>query len=83
MNSIELRTRDGRALTIADTNASECSACDVTVVEAAALCDVTMRDHAGIIELELALCGGCIAEGVAIMLGRRHVQAGGSLRDLG
>lgn len=30
----------------------------------------------------LTLCGGCVAEGLAILLGRRHVQAGGSIEGL-
>lgn len=30
----------------------------------------------------ITLCGGCVAEGLSIMLGRRHVQAGGDVADL-
>lgn len=30
----------------------------------------------------LTLCGGCVAEGLAIVLGRRHVQHGGNVADL-
>jgi hypothetical protein len=34
------------------------------------------------LKLNMVLCGGCIAEALSILLGRRHVQAGGEVGDL-
>lgn len=46
------------------------------------------REELAVVELApvlsgFTICGPCLAEGLAILLGRRHVQAGGALEDLG
>lgn len=34
------------------------------------------------VKFETAICGDCLAEALAILFGRRHVQEGGNLDDL-
>lgn len=83
---IELATHDGRALEIDASRAAVCDGCGAQQAGDGetdiALADVCLRSRAGAPDLEIALCGGCVAEGLAILLGRRHVQAGGDIGDL-
>jgi hypothetical protein len=77
---IRLPTRDG-AIEVRPGSGS-CTGCRT---KGGGLLELTVRgavegdrDAAGAIDL----CGNCLAEGLAILLGRRHVQAGGSIEDL-
>lgn len=75
----ELLTPDGRVLEIGDVRPGDCIGCGDGEQRSVLPLSITTIDHQ---PFPLALCGGCLAEALAILLGRRHVQRGGELGDL-
>lgn len=75
----ELLAPDGRTLRIGDVRQGACTGCGDTALRSVLPIEASSVDHA---PFPLALCGGCLAEGLAILLGRRHVQHGGAVDDL-
>lgn len=75
----ELLTPDGRKLRVGDVRQGACTGCADRQTRSVIQLDVDSVDGA---TFPLDLCGGCLAEGLAILLGRRHVQQGGDVSDL-
>lgn len=69
---VKLTTAAGMALEISEADGA-CYGCDRPGKVARVQVDEST---------DVALCGTCVAEGFAILLGRRHVQAGGTVDDL-
>lgn len=72
-------TREGGELTIYDPpRVEKCVACAAPEPLGVAV----KTSLPGEPTLDLALCAGCLCEALAILLGRRHMQAGGDVADL-
>lgn len=75
----ELLGRDGYPIELGDIRLGRCIGCP-TEIGAQRVVPIAVRRPGA--PLPMDLCGACLAEGVAILLGRRHVAAGGELGDL-
>jgi hypothetical protein len=73
---IALPTPDGGVLRLTYAGAGECDACGTTTRSAKA---EISTDRAGVLG---RVCGGCVAAGLAAVLGAGHLAAGGRLGDL-
>lgn len=77
MVTIEREIRNGRVQLDDGTIATECATCGAGEPIG---CSVSIAGAAD--PLEFGICGDCLVEALAILWGRRHVQAGGDVGDL-
>jgi hypothetical protein len=77
MSLLRLTTPTG-SIAMRDAGQGECSSCGRHV-------DTTAQVYVHMGERELSIprvCGGCLAEGLAIVFGRNHLEAGGRIGEL-
>lgn len=73
--SLTLSNMSNTAARHAVTDPERCGACG----GASTLLLITVRATSGAVADRIRVCGDCLAEGLALVFGRRHVQQGGNV----